>query len=68
MNGIASETSFLAMTSEPWGIVSELKFLARTSEPWGIVSELKFLAMTSIIEPSLRASVTSAAISGMRTV
>ena len=50
------------------GIASELKYLARTSEPWGIVSELKFLAMTSIIEPSLRASVTSAAISGMRTV
>ena len=52
MNGIASETSFLAMTSEPRGIASELKFLARTS----------------IIEPSLRASVTSAAISDMRTV
>ena len=68
MNGIASETSFLAMTSEPRGIASETSFLAMTSEPRGIVSELKFLARTSIIEPSLRASVTSAAISGMRTV
>lgn len=29
MLGIASETSFLAMTSEPRGIVSELKFLAK---------------------------------------
>ena len=47
------------------GIASETSFLAMTSEPWGIVSELKFLAMTSIIEPSLRASETSAAISGM---
>ncbi len=68
MNGIASETSFLAMTSEPCGIVSETSFLAMTSEPRGIASELKFLARTSIIEPSLRASVTSAAIPCMRTL